>query len=215
MKATGRAALGTLMLGASLATPLGATGAALGPWEALANLRRVLQEQSPLTTRFLQTYLPTGFETGEQEEGDLAIGLPRCLRWDYSSPYPKSFLLCDDVMYYWSPGESTGQRYPIENEEVVGLDFFLLDTDQLRLRYNAAAERSADGSLEVVLEPLAPSEEVVRVQVVLDKQRERVKSLSYLDSEGNRTRFEIKDYRRGGVDPSRFAPPDDIDWEEP
>jgi hypothetical protein len=163
--------------------------------------------------RFTQTFLPAGFEQGETETGTLAISLPTCLRWDYGEPFPKSFLLCQDTVYYWNPGEVRGHRYPVENEEAPGLDFFLLTTDDLRLRYNATAEQ-LDGRLHVHLQPIRPTDDVVSLEVLLDPRTDRVLRLSYEDAEGNTTRFELEGYQPG-ADPGLFEPPAGVEWEEP
>jgi outer membrane lipoprotein-sorting protein len=187
--------------------------AADSPWTVFDKLRGSLASAGPQSVRFTQTFLPAGFDQGETETGTLAISLPKCLRWDYGEPFPKSFLLCQETVYYWNPGETRGHRYPVENEEAPGLDFFLLTTDDLRLRYNATAEQEDDG-LHVQLSPIRPTDDVVALEVLLDAKAGRVKRLSYQDSEGNTTRFELADYRPG-VEPGTFVPPAGVEWEEP
>lgn len=202
--------LASLVALALASMPAGATDS---PWQALDQLRATFARTGPQTARFTQTFLPAGFEDGETETGTLAISLPDCLRWDYGEPFPKTFLLCQDTVYYWNPGEVRGHRYPVQNEEAPGLDFFLLTTDNLRLRYNATAERIADG-LHVHLAPIRPTDDVVSLEVLLDVGGERVLRLAYEDAEGNNTRFELTDYR-SGVQPGIFEPPAGIEWEEP
>lgn len=208
-------------LGAALRLLLGlaVAGAALGaassnPWSALRELRTALESDSPLRARFVQTYVPAGFSSGEEEEGWFAVSLPDCLRWDYEEPYPKAFLLCGKTVYYWSPGEGTGQKYAFESEEEPGLDFFLLTIDDLRLRYNAAAEELADGSLAIQLLPIRPTDQVVEAQVVLDRRHRRLRTLTYRDVEGNLTRFDIRNYERGAAT-ELFTPPSGVSWEQP
>jgi outer membrane lipoprotein-sorting protein len=198
---------------ASFACVAEPAAAADSPWASFDKLRASLERGGPQTVRFTQTFLPAGFEQGETETGTLAISLPKCLRWDYGEPFPKSFLLCQDIVYYWNPGETRGHRYPVENEEAPGLDFFLLTTDDLRLRYNATARREG-GGLRVQLLPIRPTDDVVSLEVLLDANAARVLRLSYQDSEGNTTRFELSDYRPG-AEPGTFVPPAGVEWEEP
>lgn len=192
-----------------------ATGSAsdANPWDALDELRFSLRSASPLTADFAQTFLPAGFSEGELEEGTLGISMPHCLRWDYGEPFAKSFLLCNDTAYYWNPGETHGRRYPVANEEAPGLDFFLLDTEDLRLRYNATAEETPAG-LRVELLPIRPTDDVVELIVLLDSDRHRVVTLSYRDAEGNLTEFAMTDYRTGAR-PGMFTPPPEVVWEDP
>jgi outer membrane lipoprotein-sorting protein len=203
---------------ATLAATSTASAAAVAddsnPWSLFDRVRAELQGKSPLSAHFVQTFVPAGFTQGEEEEGRLSISLPRCLRWDYGEPFPKSFLLCDDTAFYWNPGETSGHRYPIEDEEAPGLDFFLLTSSDLRLRYNASSERLDSGLYHVSLEPLRPTDDVVALEVLIDPETDRIVALSYQDSEGNRTRFVLSDFEQG-AEPGTFAPPAGITWEDP
>ena len=191
----------------------GANAADSNPWTALESLRGGLRAQSPLQADFVQTYTPAGFTEGETEEGRVAISLPHCLRWDYAEPFAKSFLLCGDTAWFWNPGEPRGHRYPVRNQEAPGFDFFLMDTGELQLRYNARSRRTARG-LEVELQPIEPTEEVARAHVVIDTENSRVLSLGYEDAEGSTTRFELREYRQG-AEQGQFTAPADIEWEDP
>ncbi|HVS13088.1 MAG TPA: outer membrane lipoprotein carrier protein LolA [Thermoanaerobaculia bacterium] len=199
-----------------VALPLGAAPVHddSNPWSLFDRVRAELQGKSPLSARFVQTFVPAGFSQGETEEGRLSISLPRCLRWDYGEPFPKSFLLCDDTAFYWNPGETSGHRYPIEDEEAPGLDFFLLSSADLRLRYNATSERLGTGLYHVALEPIRPTDDVVALEVVIDPDSDRIVELSYQDSEANRTRFVLTDFEQGAA-PGTFAPPAGMTWEDP
>ncbi len=186
------------------------------PWRVLDDFRRSLEEQAPLSAGFVQTHVPYGFdpEDGDTERGELAIGLPRCLRWDYSPPFETSFLLCDRTVHQWNPGESVGQRHELSAQPAPGLDFFLLTTDDLRSRYEAELDPAPGDSLRLVLRPLEPSEDVALVHIVIDRQGKRLRELTYHDAQRNENRFVIGDYRRGAA-PGRFEPPSGIEWEEP
>ena len=186
------------------------------PWTVLDDFRRSLEAQAPLSAGFVQTHVPYGFdpEDGDMERGDLAIGLPRCLRWDYSPPFETAFLLCDRTVHHWNPGEPVGQRYDLSEQPAPGLDFFLLTTDDLRGRYEAELDEASGDGLRLVLRPLEPSEEVSLVQIVIDPEEQRLRELTYYDAQRNENRFIIGDYRRGAA-PGRFEPPTEIEWEEP
>lgn len=186
------------------------------PWSVLDDFRRALEASGPLSAGFVQTFVPYGFdpEDGETERGDLAIALPGCLRWDYSPPFEKAFLLCERTVYHWNPGEAVGQRYDLSEQPAPGLDFFLLTTDDLRGRYEAEQAPSPGDRLRLVLRPLEPSEDVAEVQIVIDGDRQRLLELIYFDDQRNENRFVVDDYRRG-VESGRFEPPPGIEWETP
>jgi hypothetical protein len=183
-------------------------------WEALTRFRAALEEQDRFTADFRQSYLPAGFSTPELESGSLAADLPECLRWDYDQPFPKSFLLCRGTLWYWSPGESRGERHPIDDRDAPGLDFLLLDLAELRQRYSAELETLGDGGLRLTLRPRRPTAELVEAAVELAPGGEQLRTLLYLDAEGNESRFELDRWQRGS-DPESFDPPENVQWDEP
>ena len=186
---------------------------AVSPWELLEKLRDGLQRSGPVTGKFVQTYIPAGFEQGDQESGFLSIWLPDCLRWNYEQPQAKSFLLCGDQVHFWNEGESGGRRYRIEPEEEPGLDLLLVEVAKLKERYVAGNEKLDDGTYEIALALPPNVERPFSARIRLEPVSMRVVGMEYTDEEGNLTRFEISDYQ-----PLRhtalFQPPQGIEWTE-
>jgi outer membrane lipoprotein carrier protein len=198
---------------AGLAVPAGRAAAADPPkdpaWKSIETFRGNLARQSPFTAKFVQTYLPQGFSTGEKESGRMALHLPDCLRWDYDEPYPKSFILCGDVIHYWNQGEKEGQTDEIDADHEPGLDLLLVGVDELQRRYDATLKRSDDGGVSITLRPTKPNEFVAEATLELDGKLERLLVLRYVDPEGSRTEFRISGYR-SGVETGTFNPPRDV-----
>lgn len=194
-------------------------GAPSSPWGALDAARRSLAAAGAEQADFVQTYLPAGFSSGEEESGRIALRLPDCLRWDYAEPFPKSFLLCGDQVWSWNAEDRRGQTGSLDRESQPGLDLLLLPIDQLDDRYEASVEPAAagsDGRVTVHLSPkseMAERTELTDATLVVDTGTERLVELSYRDQEGNRTRFVLSDYRALG-DSGIFKAPDGITWDE-
>ena len=62
------------------------------------------------------------------------------MRWDYTTPFPKSFLLCGGTVHAWNEGDQTGHRYRVDRKKEPGLDLLLLGVDELKSRYQATAQ---------------------------------------------------------------------------
>ena len=204
-----------LALAAGLCVPavLAAAAAETDPWETLADVRRSLVAAGRTGAEFVQVYVPAGFTSGERESGKLALALPDCLRWDYVAPYPKSFLLCGGVVHTWNPEDRTGRRYAIDRENEPGLDLLLLGVDDLKSRYRATSRPAEGGRIEIALSPKEKLAELADASFVVDPEQQRLVQVSYHDSEGNLTRFEIMAYR-GLPRQGQFSPPSGIRWEE-
>ncbi len=121
------------------------------PWVMLENLRDDMQSSGPLTSRFVQTYIPAGFQDGDSESGHLSMWFPDCLRWNYEEPQTKNFLVCQSEVYYWSEEEPGGRRYRIDPNEEPGMDLLLVPVSTLRQRYTAQSDLQKDGSYVISL----------------------------------------------------------------
>jgi outer membrane lipoprotein-sorting protein len=184
-------------------------------WALLTQARETMHAGGPRLWSFEQTYLPTGFDRGEQESGRVALDLPRCVRWDYDDPYPKSFLLCGETLWSWSSGDPAGHVYDLD-EAQPGLDLLLLAVPQLSQRYTATTQ-AAGGASRVLLVPRpdaarADAARVLKDAAILVEKDGQIRELTYRDAEGNRTTFRFKDARPLG-DVRVFTPPSDLKWQ--
>lgn len=202
------------------AEPLGTDPLLSDPWNVLAEVRDQLRAESPLATTFTQTFLPSGFSTGDMESGVLFIDLPRCLRFEYREPFPKNFLLCGDWVYTWNPGDPSGRRFLTNDGEAEGLDLLRLEVDVLKTRYRA--EFSADEADRTVIR-LIPEDEAADIReasIEIGRHEEPAQAtaaghllaLAYEDRSGNQTRFEITDHRKLETR-GEFEPPT-LEWLE-
>ncbi|HEX9737077.1 MAG TPA: outer membrane lipoprotein carrier protein LolA [Thermoanaerobaculia bacterium] len=212
-----RHAIPVLLALAALAVPAAPAPAEdpteLSPWVLLEKLRDDLQRSGPMTSRFVQTYVPAGFSDGDTESGHLAMWLPDCLRWSYEQPQSKSFLVCAGEVYYWSADEPGGRHYKIDAREEPGVDLLLVPVSTLRQRYVAASEKQGDGTYAISLATPPAEDGNFRATIRLDPTRTRVTRLEYADDEGNLTRFALSEYERLS-ETAVFRPPDGIEWTE-
>jgi outer membrane lipoprotein-sorting protein len=209
-----RSSLLFLTTALALVTALPAAAQEVDPWKVLTGVRQSLVETGPTGASFVQTFIATGFSSGDQESGRIALALPDCMRWDYLNPFPKTFLLCGGTVHAWNEGDPTGRRYRVDRKNEPGLDLLLLGVDTLKERYRATARTLADGRIEIALTPKDKRlAELKDAALTVDPASQRVVAVSYHDSEGNLTKFEITGYQ----DLSRqgsFSPPANVRWVE-
>jgi len=192
-----------------LALPV-AAGAQPDPWSSLQQARDAMQKQGPRLIGFTQTYLPAGFDRGEEETGRVAVDLPRCVRWDYDQPYPKSYLLCGEKLWSWNAGEPAGHVYDLDQAQP-GLDLLLLAVKDLQERYTAKAQ-PAGNATRVQLVPKAAGPDVLKDAALLVDADGGVRELTYRDAEGNRTTFRFVN-PRALPDTGVFTPPTNVRWQ--
>ncbi len=200
------------LLAALALLPLGAAAQDADPWMTLKNVRQSLVDAGPTGANFVQTFTAAGFSSGDQESGRLALSLPDCMRWDYTTPFPKSFLLCGGTVHAWNEGDQTGHRYRVDRKKEPGLDLLLLGVDELKSRYQATGKAVADSKVEIALIPKKKDiAELTDATLTVDPASRRVVAVAYHDREGNLTRFEITGYQDLARQGS-FSPPGNLRW---
>jgi hypothetical protein len=201
-----------------LATAAG--GAAEAPsseaWKRLDELRQAMIRAGVLSATFRQTFTPVGFSAGDSESGQVWLGLPDCLRWDYREPDPKGFLLCGAELHSWVPGDPVGHRAHVDPANEAGLDLLLLPVSALAERYSANLE--SDGAIRLVGKPRvggsreAASPGLLEARLTTDRGGQRLSAIDTVDGEGSRTRFDFGSWSVE-TDRARFHPPP-LDWAE-
>ena len=146
--------------------------------------------------------------------GRLTLALPGCLRWDYDEPFPKSYLLCDETIWTWNPGEASGRTFIVDPEEERGLDLLRLGVERLEERYSADLVAGAGPAPVVRLQPTGPANEIVAATLELTAGGDSLAELSYRDAEGNTTRFEFSDHQVLAGGTARLEPPAGLVWIE-
>lgn len=199
------------ILGSSFACPTQSTAQTeIDPWSQLRALKDDLSGEV-VSADFVQTFLPAGFSSGDEETGVLSISIPDCLRWDYHQPYSKTYLVCGQEAYTWNEGEPLGRRFLLEPGSEPGLDFLRLQIEKLEHRYSVDSEAIGETQLEIVFTPVDPGHSLVSARIVLDMESHRLWRLTYEDLEGNQTRFEVSRYRPISGPPP-FDLPMDVEW---
>lgn len=189
-------------------------------WDTLAKVRDRLRTQSPLAAGFSQTFVPSGFSTGDQESGTLYVDLPKCLRFEYSEPFPKDFLLCGDWVYTWNPGDPSGRRFLIDDSEAEGIDLLRLEVETLKTRYRAEIQSGDAGRTVIELFPTNEDSDIREASVEVGRTEGSeapsatfdLLALSYMDHSGNRTRFEIS--HQGELATKADFETPDLEWLE-
>lgn len=215
-------ALGLALIWAAFAPAPARAAEPPDPWAVLDAARESLAAAGAERAEFVQTYVPAGFSSGEEESGRVALDLPECLRWDYDEPFPKSFLLCGERVWSWNPEDRRGQTGSLERESQPGLDLLLLPVEELSGRYAAEVADTDGERVTIELTPEAESSggieaatgaELTGATLVVDTEAERLMELAYEDREGNRTRFELSGYE-SVEEKGLFEAPSWVEWEE-
>jgi outer membrane lipoprotein carrier protein len=172
-------------------------GAALGPNQGSADaLAREVQayyeRTKDLEARFKQTYTYAGFGRRQVSEGTLKVKKPGMMRWDYTSPGPKTIAV---------KGARLVQLEPEENQVYVDDRFdssamsaavtFLLGKGDLAKEFDLAV----DGSGALLLRPKESDPRVESIALTVSDSGD-VLATRVVDGSGNVNEIRFEDVKR-------------------
>ncbi len=172
--------------------------------EAAALARRVqdfYEKTRDLEARFEQTYTYAGFGRKQVSKGTLRVKKPGMMRWDYTSPAPKTVAVKGSRLVQWEPEEN--QAFVDEKFDSSAMSAavtFLLGKGDLAKEFEIS--ESPGGAL--VLRPREPDPRVESIELTLGKEGD-VKSTRVVDGAGNVNEIRFENVKRNaGIPDSAF-----------
>ena len=170
-----------------------------------------------LEAQFTETYSGPG--ASRTESGTLLLKKPGRMRWDYTEPRPKLFLVDGQTAWFYVPGENQVRRTPVKQIDDLRSPLrFLLGKTNLEKEFDnlrIAADEKPVNSGDVVLEgvPKGLRERVSRtllevatdgdiLRIVIEEMDGSITEFRFLQQKEN---VEIPDAR------FRFTPPDGVE----
>jgi len=170
-----------------------------------------------LEAQFTETYSGPG--ASRTESGTLLLKKPGRMRWDYTEPRPKLFLVDGQTAWFYVPGENQVRRTPVKQIDDLRspLRFLLGKTnlekefDNLRIAANEKPVNSGDVVLEGV--PKGLRERVLRtlLEVATDGD---IRRIVVEEMDGSITEFRFLQQKENVEIPDarfRFTPPDGVE----
>jgi outer membrane lipoprotein carrier protein len=168
-----------------------------------------------LKAGFAETY--TGMGMNRSESGTLLLAKPGRMRWDYTSPPGKVFLLDGKYGWFYTPGAPQVQRVPAKQLDDLRspLRFLLGHTELEKELSGLQASPDAAGPGDAILtgHPKGPDNRVSRVVLKVDTASGAILALEIDETDGAVTRFTFTAQQPDApIAPAtfRFAPPPGI-----
>lgn len=162
---------------------------------------------------FVQKFTPKGFTRERIEQGKVVFGPAPKMRWEYRKPEQKLFVFDGTTSWLYTPSERQVMVAKLTAEDRKALPFVLLsDGAAVRTEYDVKEAREGD-RIRTTLRPRAAAA-LLRDLVVLTGARDgKLRSISYVDRDGNRTTFEFTNFRSSKVVEAtfRFSPPSGVE----
>lgn len=144
----------------------------------------------------------------QSERGFVQVKKPGKMRWDYKSPEPKVFVSDGHRIYLHVPADNQVIVSPVpDQDQATTAVLFLVGKGNLTRDFTVSyAEGSGPDTYALRLDPKLPERDYDWLQVVIDRQTLRIRSLSAADSQGGRSTFTFSNFKENvGLPDKTFA----------
>lgn len=144
-----------------------------------------------LKASFSESYAGLGIQ--RTESGTLLLSKPGRMRWDYSSPPGKLFLLDGKYAWFYTPGDSQAQRIPAKELDDLRspLRFLLGHTDLEKelTGLHLAGGPAGHGEAVLIGQPKGQEKRVSRITLAIDPETGAIAAIEIDETDGAITRF--------------------------
>ncbi len=212
--ARGRLVLASALLSTSLAAQQHppASGAVADVHEMARRVDKHYNDLHSLKAGFTESYAGLGMH--RSESGTLLLLKPGRMKWDYTSPAGKLFLLDGKFAWFYTQGDSQIQRIPAKQLDDLRSPLrFLLGHTQLEKELNhLALSPAANGEVTLSGQPKGQEDRVSRLSLTVTAQG-IITAIEVEESDGAITRFTFSgESTNAAIPPAafKFTPPPGI-----
>ena len=157
---------------------------------------------------FTQKYKYKAMARTQTSKGTVQVKKPGLMRWDYTQPYEKLFLLDGKALWMWDPSDETVMvNRSFSSDQLSAAVTFLWGKGKLSDEFRISkANKPAYGETVLELVPRKPQSGFTKLYFAVDPETGAVQTSVVIDSQGNENRIEFADVKTNtGVPASRFT----------
>ncbi|MFZ9887677.1 MAG: outer-membrane lipoprotein carrier protein LolA [Myxococcota bacterium] len=177
-------------------------------------LQKTYEDTREFEARFTQRYTYALLRRTQESHGVVRFKKPGLMRWDYTDPTPKTFLIDGSRLWVHQPKDNTVLvDHCFKQDGLTASVAFLWGAGDIEKQFHVSwfdGTFGAPSDLHLALEPREANGIFKRLILVVDPGTYRVKQSVVVDPNGNVNQFLYEDLRfNHGVSPSafRFTPP--------
>lgn len=163
--------------------------------EELQNLidkmQKLYEHSDSFSANFEQTYHNVAFGRNERSSGKILYKRPGMMRFDYSKPDAKSFIVDGKALWVVHPDEKQALvDRCFKSDALTSSLTFLFGQGDLRAQFDIrAAAKAPAGQMRLLLLPKKPQAAYKKLILDVDLQSGQVRSSTVVDPQGNINRF--------------------------
>jgi outer membrane lipoprotein carrier protein len=171
------------------------------------------EKTSDFVAGFEQAYTYKAFKRTQRSTGTVSFKKPGLMRWEYTTPAPKTFVLAGEKVYAYDPEAKLLTRAALGTNKLSASVTFLWGEGKLADEFTIARKAPAAGAKgTVVLEltPKKPDPRFKRVLLEVDLATAQVRTSTVVDPDGSENAITFLDLKTNtGIDEKAFklSPP--------
>ena len=144
-----------------------------------------------LRTEFTETY--DGLGLHRTESGTMLLSKPGRMRWSYTEPKGKLFVLDAHYAYSYSPGDAQAQRLPAKQLDDLRspLRFLLGHTELRRELVDVTVKSESGGRCLITGTPAGTATQLRSLELWVNSEG-RIQELGLIEQDGSQTRFTFR-----------------------
>lgn len=196
--------LPVIVTGLLLATPAPAAPPPTAPTEtqaaarsAVRSMQAFYEKLTDCSVSFTQTYVNEAFKKTLQSSGTLRFKKPGMLRFDYSAPEAKSFVVKNDRITSYVPAAQQAMVGSFKADQLSASVTFLFGKGNLESEFTVHPADRADlaAGTALLLLPKRDDPRFQKLYFVVDPQTSSVRESVVVDPSGNENRFDFKNIK--------------------
>ena len=184
------------------------TAAADAPARAAVKAMQAFYEKAKdCSASFTQTYLNTAFKKTLQSAGTLRFKKPGMLRFDYTTPEPKFFVVKNDRITSYVPAAQQAMVGSFKADQLSASVSFLFGKGKIENEFLVLASDRTDFApgTAMLLTPKRDDPRFSRIYFVVNPETSAVVESVVVDPSGNENRFDFTAFKRTRGSPRRTS----------
>jgi outer membrane lipoprotein carrier protein len=174
--------------------------------DLVTRMQGFYEKTQDFTARFTQVYKYKAFKRVQESSGDVAFMKPGFMRWEYTKPTAKTFVLAKEKLYALDREAMTLTKAAMASHQLSASVTFLWGKGRLADEFSIRKTECAgcQGTL-LELTPLKPDSRFVRIVLEVDPKTAQVVKSTVVDPDGSENTLTFLELKRNvGLKQERF-----------
>lgn len=157
--------------------------------QIVERVQAVYDEVSDFRASFRQEYANAALGDTDSSSGVMHFLKPGHMRWDYSAPVARYFIIDGESLWIYEPTEAQYYTQPLDDSDLPTALRFLMGRGEFSQEFDITTLENSQGRIVLELVPRQDEGEYRKLRFVVNPQTFRIEETTIYDPLGNTNRF--------------------------